>query len=209
MGSRADRLWDKSDRICTVCGETYSPARASQRYCPPPKRCRYTNKARILSRQKYIPELLCRDCEEPFRPRASNQVTCGMACRGKKPIVKRCANAFCDKKFTVTRQVSPNRQIYCSPECNRKEEVFRKYKMTSRDYLKLLSRQGGKCAGCGYPPAEGQRLHVDHDHDCCPGQYTCGKCVRGLMHLECNTVEGMFKDDLTRLYALVEYLKSR
>jgi hypothetical protein len=27
---------------------------------------------------------------------------------------------------------------------------------------------------------------VDHDHTCCPGEYTCGKCVRGLLCDDCN-----------------------
>lgn len=206
MTARAARLWDKTNRKCLVCGDTYSPVRSTQKYCPPPKRCRYSNKAKVLSRNNYVSSLTCRDCKENFTPRASNQVTCGTNCPGKKPSVKRCANVFCDKKFTVTRQVSPTRQIYCSLACNKKEEVFRKYKMTSRDYMKMLTKQGGVCLGCAYPPAEGQRLHVDHDRSCCPDQRTCGKCVRGLVHLECNIAEGLFKDNPERLLKLAQYM---
>ena len=203
---RPSRLWDKTDRKCLVCGDAYSPVRASQKFCPPPKRCRYSNKAKVLSRNKYVPELICRDCNKVFTPRASNQVTCGGNCPGKPPIVKRCSNAFCAKEFTVTRQVSPNRQIYCSVACNKKEEVFRKYKMTSRDYMKMLAKQGGTCIGCDTPPSEGQRLHVDHDHTCCPEARTCGKCVRGLIHLECSVAEGLFKDNPERLLKLAQYM---
>jgi hypothetical protein len=208
MAQRSDRLWDKSDRQCEVCKEWFSPIRKAQRYCPPPKRCRYTNKARVMSRQRYIPEMRCRDCEETFTPRASNQVTCGMKCPGKKPIVKRCANAFCDQKFTVARQVSPDRQMYCSRGCHRKEEVFRKYHMTSRDYVKVLKSQQGKCIGCDRPAGE-QRLHVDHDRNCCDGPFSqCGKCVRGLLHLECSITEDMFKDDPERLFNIWKYTLS-
>lgn len=206
MVRRADRLWDKSDRKCLVCGESYSPVRHTQKFCPPPKRCRYTNKARILSRNPNPHPLICKDCGSEFMPRASNQVTCGMSCPGKPDLIKRCANAFCNKKFTVTRQVSPNRQIFCSRECNRKEEVFRKYQLTSRKYKSLLQKQKGLCLGCDQPPTEEQRLAVDHDHSCCSGPYSCGKCIRGLMHLECNFVEGMFKDSPQRLLILAQKL---
>ncbi len=208
MATRKDRIWDKSARKCLVCGEEYLPVRRVQKFCPPPKRCRYTAKARNLSKALYVPLNTCTVCGREYVPRASNQITCGTYCPGKPLFQKVCANAFCRKTFIVQREVSPNRQIFCSRECNKKEEVFRKYGMTSQDYVKMLDRQGGLCLGCGGPAGE-QRLVVDHDHSCCPGQRTCGKCVRGLMHLECNIVEGMFKDDPKRLLELAQHMLSK
>jgi recombination endonuclease VII len=207
MGTRADRLWDKSDRQCVVCGDTYTPVRNIQKYCPLPKRCRYSNKARVMSRPNEIKVLKCTECGGEFTPRASDQYTCGGACPGKPIRFKSCVNAFCGKKFAIHPNVSTTRQLYCSPTCRNQEEVFRKYKMTSADYLKLLRKQKGLCLACGEPP-DGRRLQVDHSHSCCPGQHTCGKCVRGLVHLECNTAEGLFKDNPQRLLKLYEYVKS-
>jgi hypothetical protein len=44
---------------------------------------------------------------------------------------------------------------------------------------------------CRGPFAEGSPIFVDHDHACCPGERTsCGKCVRGLLCLSCNTALG-------------------
>jgi len=62
------------------------------------------------------------------------------------------------------------------------------YKMTLDEYDAILESQGGHCALCPKTPEEdGRRLSVDHDHACCPGRETCGKCIRGLLCYICNT----------------------
>ena len=208
MATRADRVWDKSDRKCLSCGEVFTPVRNTQKFCPSPARCRYTNKARVLSRNRYQEHLVCKDCGVSFTPRASNQNTCGMECPGKAPTAKHCIYSFCGKKFTVSKNYAVSRQKYCSMECRRKEEVFQKYSISSKIYMKLLASQGGVCVACGYPPSEKGRLHIDHDQACCPVNKSCGKCIRGLLHLECNTVEGMFKGEADRLQKLVDYMRS-
>lgn len=61
-----------------------------------------------------------------------------------------------------------------------------RYGMTVEDFEKTLLDQGG-CAICGRPQAEfKRRFAVDHDHKCCPGARTCGKCVRGILCHHCN-----------------------
>jgi hypothetical protein len=50
----------------------------------------------------------------------------------------------------------------------------------------------------GEPQAGRGQVHVDHDHRCCPGERSCGQCVRGLAHHACNRrlgpIEAMIKD---------------
>lgn len=41
-------------------------------------------------------------------------------------------------------------------------------------------------------------VHVDHDHRCCPGDRSCGLCIRGLAHDSCNKNLG-FVEALVRL----------
>lgn len=49
-------------------------------------------------------------------------------------------------------------------------------------------------------------LVVDHDHSCCPGATSCGRCVRGFLCPGCNTALGMMGDDSARLLAAARYL---
>jgi hypothetical protein len=49
-------------------------------------------------------------------------------------------------------------------------------------------------------------LVVDHDHRCCPGDKSCGQCVRGLLCQNCNAAAGMVGDDPSRARALADYL---
>jgi hypothetical protein len=70
----------------------------------------------------------------------------------------------------------------------------------------MLERQGGVCAICGLPCKSGKRLSIDHDHSCCPGKGSCGKCVRGLLCMNCNNGLGHFKDDPELLGTAIAYL---
>lgn len=60
------------------------------------------------------------------------------------------------------------------------------YKLTQPKYEEMANAQHGLCAICHRPPATGKRLVVDHDHNCCKGKRSCGKCVRGLICWACN-----------------------
>lgn len=82
------------------------------------------------------------------------------------------------------------------------------YGMSVDEYDALLAAQGGRCAVCEAPVADAadRRLHVDHDHACCPGKKSCGKCIRGLLCKACNQGLGHFADDLERLRKAIEYL---
>lgn len=88
-------------------------------------------------------------------------------------------------------------------------DLMRKYGLTVEAFDAMLSAQGGGCAVCGATPAvTGRRLAVDHDHGCCPGERSCGKCVRGLLCFACNSSLGKLGDDPARLRAAADYLES-
>jgi hypothetical protein len=87
---------------------------------------------------------------------------------------------------------------------------IRRYGIEWEQYEKMLAEQGGVCAICQRPPTgrgtSGQRLHVDHDHSCCPGNRSCGKCVRALLCTNCNRGIGYFQDNPALLRVAINYL---
>ena len=82
------------------------------------------------------------------------------------------------------------------------------FNILPQTYDAMLDRQGGVCRTCKQEPADGQPLHVDHDHRCCPkAGKSCGKCVRGLLCRACNTALGLVRDNPGTLRALADYLE--
>lgn len=79
--------------------------------------------------------------------------------------------------------------------CERSARLLKTYGITVEEYEDMFAAQHGACAICGQP--ETLELHgrslplaVDHDHSCCPGRTTCGRCLRGLLCWNCNSLLG-------------------
>lgn len=86
--------------------------------------------------------------------------------------------------------------------------VLKRYKLTPESYKSMLDSQSGVCKICNFPEKDGRRLSVDHDHSCCSGTTSCGKCIRGLLCSRCNKTLGMIKDDQDLLLTMIEYLQN-
>lgn len=83
--------------------------------------------------------------------------------------------------------------------------------ITPERYGEILASQGGSCAvtGCDITVNDnGRRLHIDHDHACCPSRWSCGACIRGLLCDRHNVALGMVRDSADELEALASYLRS-
>jgi hypothetical protein len=81
-----------------------------------------------------------------------------------------------------------------------------KYSLSIQDFDEMLSVQLGKCAACRMPLKDVLEPHIDHDHACCPGKKSCGKCVRGLLCARCNKTLGNAGDSIDVLNGLIRYL---
>lgn len=81
-----------------------------------------------------------------------------------------------------------------------------KYKLDRPRWDAMVLAQEGRCAVCGQPMVG--KVCVDHDHSCCPGEKTCGQCVRGLLDQHCNTGIGHLGESPERLRAAAAYLEA-
>lgn len=100
-----------------------------------------------------------------------------------------------------------------SPDTLVSYRLWHQHGITLDDFLELLRSQGGVCAICGSDdPLMGggrdARFVVEHDHSCCPGQRSCGKCIRGLTCHPCNRLLGQAKDNPDTLIKAAAYLLS-
>lgn len=84
-----------------------------------------------------------------------------------------------------------------------------KYGVTEEMYNAMLAAQDGVCAICKREDLAGHALHVDHDHACCPGKTSCGRCVRGLLCGKCNRLLGCADESIETLKAAARYIRAR
>ena len=63
------------------------------------------------------------------------------------------------------------------------------------------------CAICAEPESKGKSLSIDHDHSCCSGSFSCGKCIRGLVCSNCNHGLGFLNDSIDRMHSAIRYLE--
>ena len=89
-------------------------------------------------------------------------------------------------KLCKPTKTGPRYVDFDQSEYIRDWNLQRRYNITARDYDQMFAEQHGRCRICKKQPTE-RRLHVDHDRSCCPGPTSCGKCVRGLLCVSCNS----------------------
>lgn len=91
---------------------------------------------------------------------------------------------------------------------NQHKKTLKKHNLTYDQYLKMYEDQNHGCKICGRDESTFRtRLSVDHDHACCPGEGSCGKCVRGLLCHHCNAALGNVQDNIQTLQKMIAYLQ--
>jgi hypothetical protein len=109
----------------------------------------------------------------------------------------------CHRRRTDAKLAGPDRARYL--RMRRDGHLDRKYKR-SADWYDAHKASG--CWVCGHKPGDGERaLAVDHDHSCCPGETSCGFCVRALLCQRCNQGIGQFREDPALLRAAADYIE--
>lgn len=97
----------------------------------------------------------------------------------------------------------------CKSTYNHRRHLRIDYNKSWLWYEEQLKVQNYKCAVCRKPEKGTGRVdkfHVDHDHSCCAGITSCGRCVRGLLCNSCNFLLGLADDSAVILYTAIAYL---
>lgn len=157
----------------------------------------------------------CLVCGLPV-PAGTRKRYCSAGCQqawvrsnGDRPTTALCD--FCGLSFSLGRERTGRLQRidtkWC-PDCGRESpdvQRFRRYGITREQYKAAVAQ------GCRICLRTDRKLHVDHDHACCPmrggSAMTCGKCARGLICGPCNRGLGLFFDDPAALERAANYLR--
>lgn len=152
----------------------------------------------------------CTVCNQPI-PDGQRRKTCSAACRqrlfrhsGSRPREFQCIG--CGKSVSLThrhgngqlRRSDSKWCMSCLSDDNRRR-MYR-YGVTPERFTRALA---DGCEICG---RTGVSLHVDHDHSCCPGEYTCGNCVRGFICGSCNRAIGLLLNSPDVMLAAATYI---
>jgi hypothetical protein len=179
--NRYNHEYRRGNRICQHCGQAYPKGGGGTKFC---NTCQLAGVYHRHSRSMQpMTEYVCPNCAHTWQ----------------------------------TKQVI-NRWGLCA-RCMKKIQgpvaTLKNHKVPLPIVLALL--QDPTCPGCGrnlhdrinVQPQHHTRLAlvVDHDHECCPGKTSCGKCVRGLLCHHCNTALGYARNNPTILRALADYLE--
>ena len=186
-------MWESKTKKCSLewcgrplsckgfCAGHYGQMRAGRPLSSLPDRSRKIRGAGIRTRE----EVLFRDGE------------------GRK-ICTCCGEWLEESKFYVFKYSADQLDAVCS-ECKLLENRSRVFKTPVEELRRMHSQQSGKCRIC-LEQLPLSRLHIDHDHACCPGYRSCGMCVRGLLCRACNLSLGQCKESIPRLKGMIEYL---
>lgn len=155
----------------------------------------------------------CWKCGE-FKPVENFHKDNGQHAKDRNYTQKRCK--FCAKIIDKERR---EKKVASNPELEKQKtwerNLWQKFKMTPNDWQEMYDEQDGLCYICGEEETlavkngstEIRRLAVDHDRKCCPGDMTCGQCIRHLLCYICNTFIGRLERDMDRTDKALRYIR--
>jgi hypothetical protein len=157
--------------------------------------------------KKYLADNRCVQCRREYMKRRSQSPE-GKACfkkywQSKKGKAKRKEYYQSEKRkqyMVEWKQSDHGKKIL------RYAHVKRTYNLSKEQYEILLKKQNFVCAIC---KDSLERPYVDHNHQCCNGESSCGKCVRGIICFDCKRLLSDAHDDIITLQSAIDYLQSR
>lgn len=137
--------------------------------------------------------------------------------------MKQCSR--CGNSYTLDEFTKNGRGSYCRTcrkeylkeyrlrnkealaEKNRANTRRYRYGISQEQYENMLEAQGHRCAVCKVPFSDVVKPKIDHDHNCCPGKVTCGKCTRGILCSACIAFAGLIETRFDTCVSMFEYLR--
>jgi hypothetical protein len=117
---------------------------------------------------------------------------------GRRGTCKKCHTAYVTNYYNN----NPDKKAEKVRMNSGKDFNWKRHHITKETFDEMVSKFDGKCHACKINNA----TNIDHDHNCCSGNRSCGKCVRGILCHNCNTALGLVKDSKETLNKLIEYL---
>ena len=105
-----------------------------------------------------------------------------------------CTGCFLELPLSeFVQKKSKNISFWCI-SCRKKENDYKRFQafgITAEQFELMKLKQNNECPICKKEFTDTPA--VDHDHNCCPGRKTCGKCIRGLLCSNCNRQLGIIE----------------
>lgn len=120
-----------------------------------------------------------------------------------KDCMRILSKEYRDKNKDRIKRVAQARHN-SNPDIRKNRVLIKTYNISLEEYNAMVEAQEGLCAVCGR--SDDRSLCVDHDHSCCPGKKSCGKCIRGLLCNDCNRALGLLGDSSDRVASALGYL---
>jgi hypothetical protein len=149
--------------------------------------------------------------QAPHRPPAGFK-WCGQCSNFKKLDEFYVNDHLYDGFSSACRECARSRQrSYAAknPEAAKDSRLKRYYNLSLEQFYEMLRTQKGLCVLCKAPVGVSKGdCAVDHNHECCPGEKSCGTCVRSILCNRCNLGLGSLRDSPEVLRRAADYVES-
>lgn len=161
-----------------------------------------------ISKSKVFCSVDCRNANRKPKPENDGKKRCS-SCHQILPISSFGINRTTRDKLMRQCRVCNNSRVNKYNKNNSKrvygKPAYLRHGLSRSAYENLMDKQGWSCAICN---VKSDKFVIDHDHACCPGAYSCGNCIRGVLCHSCNSGIGFFADSVDRLTSAMLYLQS-
>lgn len=156
----------------------------------------------------YVDARGSRHCKTCRRERMAARRTPGLGQGGFNAAKTHCPKNHEYTEENTYRNADGRRYCRTCMRANMATQNILRYGKTPEEIEAMSQAQEHRCAICREPFGQELKRSIDHDHACCPGGGSCGKCVRALLCTSCNHGLGKFLDDPALLRAAASYLES-